>query len=64
LLVELTVGDESLVQVRGPPLLLLRTLGFLELLLELLAELEHLTISTLQEGVDDEDEDVKDDIYR
>jgi hypothetical protein len=41
---------------------LLSPLSLLELLLELFPQFEHLSISTLKEGVDDEDENVKDDI--
>jgi hypothetical protein len=60
----LTIRDKPFIEIRSPPFLLLRTLGLLELLLELLAKLEHLTISTLEKGVNNEDEDVKNDIYR
>jgi hypothetical protein len=57
-----TVGNEALIQIGSTFLLLLSPLSFLVLLLELFPQFKHLSIAALEECVDDEDEDVKDDI--
>jgi hypothetical protein len=57
-----TVTDKPLVKIRRPLLLLLSPLSFLELLLELFPHFDPVSISTLEECINDEDENVKDDI--